>query len=293
VLVQTPVFQPGETHVIGLQCFVPPDPGLLNTVVHLEAILVPVPMEDDLSDNVMELDRPVVAAYDPNDKLVTPYGDPLTHGVDTTVHQLRYTIRFQNTGNWPATHVRLEDELPALLVPQSLHVVASSHAMQAYSFGGVLHFEFPSIMLPDSASDPDGSIGWVTFTLDVADGVLYGDSIVNIAGIYFDQNPPIITPPAITRFLSPITTGMPAHAAEPPAQRFVLAPNPATGWLSIVDRNGTATIQRVELIDARGAGQVVRREMGQVLSLDGLASGTYTVRIHTTEGVHAVRLVKY
>lgn len=293
LFVETPLLAPSTTHSFGFRCEIPANPDLLSTVAHVQALLTPVPAETEIPDNADEVDIPIVGAYDPNDKLVSPYGDPFTHAVDTTVHRLLYTIRFQNTGNWPATTVRLEDELSPLLVMQSLHVIASSHTMQAYSFGSVLYFEFPSIMLPDSASDPEGSNGWVTFTLNVDDGVVYGDSIINRANIYFDFNPPIVTPPAITRFQQPLTTNVPEGTAPASRQRFVLAPNPAHGSVSILDRSGSAHITRVELIDAQGRQRATNRSGTADLPLEGLPSGIYTVRIHTTEGVHPLPLVKH
>lgn len=289
---QLPALEPGEWHTVELSCNIPPDPELLTTVAHIEAFLMPVAGETELVDNIAAHERPIVGAYDPNDKLVNPYGDPVTHAVDTTVHRLQYTIRFQNTGNWPATTVRLEDVLPPLLVPQSLRVIASSHAMHAYSFGGVLYFEFPSIMLPDSASDPEGSIGWVLFNLDVANGVVYGDSIINIAGIYFDQNPPIITPPAITRFAAPDVAAVLTRASAPAAQRFVLAPNPTNGATHIVDRMDKDPLLRVELIDVHGRITTMRSPQAG-LELDDLEIGTYQVRILTRGGMETLRLVKY
>jgi hypothetical protein len=56
-----------------------------------------------------------------------------------------------------------------------------------------LIFEFPNIMLPDSATDPEGSIGYITFTANLKDGISVGDEINNFADIYFDFNDPIRT----------------------------------------------------------------------------------------------------
>ena len=294
LLAQTGPLQPGQQVVVYFSCPIPPEPELISTVAQLHFAIVPVPEETDLADNELWEDFPIVGAYDPNDKLVFPYGDPQWHSVDTTVHHLRYTIRFQNTGNYPATTVRLEDQLPAGLVPQSLQVHASSHAMQAYSFGSTLHFEFPSIMLPDSTSDPEGSMGWVRFTLAVAPGVQYGDSILNTANIYFDQNPPIITPPAITRFLSPIALRVPGTAAViTAAQRFRLVPNPAMGYAAVVDVEGGSPILGIELVQTSGGVRSVVTTGADRLDLGTLAPGTYAVRIFTREGAHVVKLVKY
>ncbi|MEL6844652.1 MAG: PKD domain-containing protein, partial [Bacteroidota bacterium] len=57
----------------------------------------------------------------------------------------------------------------------------------------VLVFTFANINLPDSVSDPQGSQGFVAYTLQHAASLSPGTQIDNRAAIYFDYNPPIIT----------------------------------------------------------------------------------------------------
>ncbi|MEL7341604.1 MAG: PKD domain-containing protein, partial [Bacteroidota bacterium] len=57
----------------------------------------------------------------------------------------------------------------------------------------VLVFTFANINLPDSASDPLGSQGFVAYTLQHAGSLSPGTQIDNRAAIYFDYNAPIIT----------------------------------------------------------------------------------------------------
>lgn len=257
----------------------------------LRAALDPLLEETALGDNVRELEQLIVGSYDPNDKLVSPVGDRYTHAVDTTVHRLNYTIRFQNTGNYFATNVRLEDALPALLDLGSLRVLGSSHLMQTYAFDSTLYFEFPSIMLPDSASDPDGSQGWVMFEMDVVPGVQYGDSIVNIANIYFDQNPPIITPPATTRFGAPLTTAVTGPTVSKAEARFMLVPNPAERHTTVLASTAVGPIQRIELLDLQGRQVHIPIPQGHVIDLDGLAPGTYVVLVQADRSAERLKLV--
>ncbi|MCB0781241.1 MAG: hypothetical protein KDC03_17235, partial [Flavobacteriales bacterium] len=61
------------------------------------------------------------------------------------------------------------------------------------SESGELSFLFERINLPDSASDPSGSQGFVTFLVDHLPGIAEGAEVTNTASIYFDANPAIVT----------------------------------------------------------------------------------------------------
>ncbi|MCB0759125.1 MAG: hypothetical protein KDC01_11740 [Flavobacteriales bacterium] len=291
LLIQPYTLVPGQQRVILVAFSLPADPGLMGDVATLQAAVAPLPGELSLNDNVRVLEREILASYDPNDKLVSPVGDRSTHAVDTTVHRLNYMVRFQNTGNYHATHVLLEDTLSPLLDPASLRVLGSSHPMQAYALDSILYFEFSSIMLPDSASDPEGSQGWVIFELDVAPGAQYGDSIRNIANIYFDQNPPIITPPATTRFAAPLATALAAPPAAIKGASFMLVPNPAHRWTAVRASNAAGPIQDIELLDMQGRPVRASISDGHVIGLDGLACGTYVVLVRGRHSAERLKLL--
>ncbi|HEY0978782.1 MAG TPA: FG-GAP-like repeat-containing protein [Flavobacteriales bacterium] len=142
-----------------------------------------------------ELDDILVCAYDPNDKQVHPRGIGPSGIVDIGTEQLEYTIRFQNTGSAPAQDVVLRDQLREQLDPMTILVTAHSHVPThvAVEAGGELVVRFLGIQLPDSASDPIGSQGFITFRIGVRPGLPHTTEIVNSVGIYFDQNPPILT----------------------------------------------------------------------------------------------------
>jgi hypothetical protein len=69
----------------------------------------------------------------------------------------------------------------------------------------VIRWIFNNIMLPDSTSDPIGSIGFVNFSISPVQNQVDGTVLNNFADIYFDFNEPIRTNTTIhtiDRFLS-------------------------------------------------------------------------------------------
>lgn len=133
-------------------------------------------------------------AYDPNDKQVSPafgFGENYALLDDT----LRYTIRFQNTGNDVARRVRLEDQLSDDLRWETFHPIAASHDYEVLlkAQTGELEVLFDNIMLPDSNTNLAASQGFFTFGILPKDGLEDFSVVDNTAGIYFDFNAPIIT----------------------------------------------------------------------------------------------------
>lgn len=142
----------------------------------------------------------LTAAYDPNDKRVTPGYGP-QGAVDMDTEWLKYTIRFQNTGSDTAFNILIHDQLlPALLEPNSLQVLGASHELtmaQIEPDGGVF-FRFMNILLPDSNTNEPDSHGSVVFRVALRPGLPAGTVVPNAAEIYFDFNPPIATDTIIT-----------------------------------------------------------------------------------------------
>ena len=92
----------------------------------------------------------------------------------------------------------------------------------------VLIFRFQNIHLPDSASNPGQSKGYVTFTIQRQPNLPVGTVIRNRAGIYFDYNAPVITN-WVESVLSP-----PVGVAEVlPKFEITLFPNPNMGQFSV------------------------------------------------------------
>lgn len=91
--------------------------------------------------------------------------------------------------------VVLRDTLPAQADLERLTLLGYSFAPTdlRVDSGNVLVVRLQGILLPDSASDPLGSQGFVSFRMGLQPDLPHLTAISNTAGIYFDYNPPIIT----------------------------------------------------------------------------------------------------
>jgi uncharacterized repeat protein (TIGR01451 family) len=175
------------------------------------------------ADNLFELVEKVVFAFDPNDKQVSP--DTLAP-VQLATEDLYYTIRFQNTGNYPADFVRILDTLPEELNLATLRILGASHPFTwRIRDGRILDFSFNPIFLPDSISNEPASHGYIQFAIRAQSDLPSGTVILNRAAIYFDYNPPIITNFAGMHVLDPVVSA-PEFIQEESA--IALMPNPAT-----------------------------------------------------------------
>lgn len=156
------------------------------------ATINPVTGDSTPGNNVDSLSQEVLASYDPNDKSVIPQGQGPTGDINPGT-ELSYRIRFQNTGNFYATHVVLRDTLDADFDLTTLEVLGSSHPMTWYLNNSELVFRFENIFLPDSTTDEPGSHGWAQYRITPKSTAPLGTELTNSASIYFDFNPPILT----------------------------------------------------------------------------------------------------
>ncbi len=137
--------------------------------------------------------QPNVGSFDPNDKQAFPVGYEADHLI-TDHYDLEYKIRFQNTGTDTAYEVVILDTLSEFLDPTSIVLESWSHPFEFSIIDGhIIQFSFDNIMLPDSASNPILSQGFVQFTISQIEGNIPGTVILNDASIYFDYNAPIHT----------------------------------------------------------------------------------------------------
>ncbi len=237
----------------------------------------------DPSNDVHIRTQTVTGSYDPNDKLSEPANvyDLNTDGV------IDYTIRFQNTGTDTAFSVLITDTLPAGLDPLTFTPTGASHPYTLSMEGaGILKFQFSNILLPDSNVNEPLSHGAVGFRIWPRQPFLPGDSLVNIANIYFDFNAPVITEPCV--LVASIGTGLGTTGLDGPA----VFPNPAGHELTVTLER---PMQHVELRHADG--RSVRRwsALGTTratLDLSGLAGGLYLLSVQDGAGSHSVRVVK-
>ncbi len=179
-------------------------------------------------------DAIVLCSYDPNDKLVNPLprqGDNLS----LKSEPFTYTIRFQNTGNLEAMNIQISDTLDVSLDWSTFQVIASSHQLHTeLSYEGIATFFFNNIFLPDSSSNPEGSQGFVTYTINPLPELVDFTKVKNTAYIYFDGNQPIVT----NTTLNILVDEFPIVALEgnPKEPTWKIHPNPVQSIL-YVDSN--------------------------------------------------------
>lgn len=131
-------------------------------------------------------------AYDPN--YVEEFTGHTSTGYVFDGSTLHFMVHFQNTGNAAANTVRIEHALSNHFDMPSLRLLSASHAVVAtIDDAGMATFTFDNIQLPDSASDPLGSQGYVEFNIDLLPGMNFLDEVNTVASIYFDNNEPIVT----------------------------------------------------------------------------------------------------
>ena len=147
----------------------------------------------DPLDNEDHVAVAVVGSIDPNDKTVSPSGY-ITPIMIADTQRLEYTIRFQNTGNYPASFVRIQDTLSSHLDLSTLEILSASHSYTWQLLPhNVLDVYFENINLPDSTADERSSHGFVKFAINAKTNLSLADQIENKAYIYFDFNQPVVT----------------------------------------------------------------------------------------------------
>ncbi len=263
----------------------------LGTVLNSSITVTCALTDNDLTNNTAGFAQTVTGSYDPNDKLVrtsSGWSDALFH-IDQD-EWIDYTIRFQNTGTDTAFTVVITDTIAAFLDIASFQQGTSSHTFDvAFKPGRVVEWTFSEILLPDSNVNEPASHGLVNFRIGPASPLLPGTVISNIANIYFDFNPPVITEPSV--LVATTGTGI------EPALHSVLTvqPNPTDGLL-VVRMTGDEPhpgILRVRSMDGRVVMEL--RMTGPEVRMDvqGVANGAYVLELLNDNGQRSVaRFVK-
>lgn len=142
--------------------------------------------ELDQSNNSGSQQIEVVGAIDPNDILVSPKGER-EDGYIPKEQLLTYTIRFQNVGNYYATRVYIENQLPDELDFNSLEVISSSHIYNyQISEEGLLSVSYININLIDSTTNEPESHGFFKYSIKPKHDLMGGERILNQASLVFD-----------------------------------------------------------------------------------------------------------
>ncbi|MFN5793167.1 MAG: T9SS type A sorting domain-containing protein [Bacteroidota bacterium] len=248
--------------------------------VHVE--ISPNPMDADTTNNVYDFCYNVVNSYDPNMKEVYPIN--VLPGYDDW---FTYTIHFQNTGNAPAFNIRLRDTLDNQLDLNTFEVLGYSHPANVTVSGNILTVRFNNIMLPDSTSDYEGSMGYFQYRIKPFPNLPLGSQISNTAYIYFDYNAPIITNTTENNFEFPVSVSSIASSEN----KYSVYPNPSTGIFTFKDAKA---IQRVEVYNVMGQEIAVfagdnTNKVSKQINLSNYSKGIYFAKIN---GSVVIKLVK-
>lgn len=254
----------------------------LGTELVTSVGIAPDATDEWLSDNSDHADQIVVGSYDPNDKMVTP--SMLSPADLSAGMPLDYTIRFQNTGTASALLVRITDTLDMRLDLLSFRFLASSHPCAWFIQDGVLAVVYEGINLPDSTSNEQESHGFFRFEIKPTPDLMLGETVGNVANIYFDFNDPVITEAAT------FSVDDETSVQERPVSSLRVFPNPAEEIVNVVV-NADAAGVLITVTDALGrtVRTVIARNGLTPIDVRDLVPGAYGVRI-TSEA--AMRFVK-
>lgn len=239
----------------------------------------------NLDNNTQTLTEAVVASYDPNDKMEVHGGQILISDFDNSDY-LQYTIRFQNTGTANAINVRVVDILSELLDEQTLRMVSATHNYTMQRINNQLSWSFNNIQLKPQSQSEELSKGQLVFLIKPRPGYQVNTVISNLASIFFDTNPPIITEEAKTTFVNALAN----H--EFTDENWSIYPNPANGLIQIELSKTTDLIKEIELTDLLGK-TVYRKtnikDSQQTLDISNLSQGVYLVSITTQNDFKQVK----
>lgn len=242
------------------------------------------PVIGDLTppDNRSTIRDLTVGSFDPNDKQCDP--EFISPEMALAGQRVEYTVRFQNTGNYPANFVIIRDTLSPNLDAATAEPLSASHPYRFIRHdGNVLEVLFENINLPDSTTDNEGSHGFIKFAVRTRPGLVIGEKVENRAGIYFDFNAPVITNTAVTTVK---TTGIPAEPATAPLS---IMPNPAGDIAVISLETAGAPVTRFLVTDLFGrVVQTVPADNGRgVVDVKNMPVGVYYVSAYSEARVFA------
>lgn len=289
VYIQLPILNPEQsvTYTFDIKTDVTTP---LNTITSVTAEVVLADGTDYyIYNNRFTSRETVVGSFDPNDKMVSY--EEISPTFVQNGDYLHYKVRFQNTGNYPATFVRIIDTISQHLDLKSIQVVAASHPY-SYTLRGrnVLDVFFDNINLPDSTSNEPESHGFVLFSIRVDSTLQIGQSILNTAEIYFDYNEPVITNTVGSRVT---VTGVKNLELQKPL--FQIEPNPAANQTFVRFSELGSRPTQLKIFDMSGSlvfsKSLSPNEREAVLNLELLPSGAYKIVLFDAQNHQSAQIL--
>ncbi len=272
---------PGQSQLFSINFQMPSVDNIGDSINFEARILLYDVTEQTITDTFeYAYNHILLCSYDPNDKLVTPVG---IGEEDLTLFDqyLNYTIRFQNTGNYPARDIIIRDTLDSNLDLSTFEFLSASHPItEVRKNEDALTFVFDNIFLPDSISNEPASHGFVNFRIKPIDGLPENTLIENTAHIYFDYNPAIVTNTTQNTLVSEIFISTSNYGLDK-SSGYTIFPNPSNGKVIIKSLLDTIEIRDWKLYDILGrqlfAGQLKSQQ--EELDLSSIKNGIYLLEI--------------
>ncbi len=282
---ELPALAPLGIQQVQLRLQIPADPGLIGSTY---AAMATVTSAGDtyLANNTDS----VVGSYDPNDISARTTGGSRSDYFLATDEDIVYTIRFQNTGNFPAQDIYILDTLSNLLDMARIEIIGASHDFTAaYLEDRTLRFDFPNIQLPDITNDEPNSHGYVAYRIAPIASLAIGNVIENTAAIFFDFNPAVITNTSV------VTVETVQQIEERTFAQISVVPNPAKTQIQLVYDGTRPPLANGRIITADGRQmQLGNYELSQgIFTVEHLATGVYLLDLRDRSGhISRVRFVK-
>jgi uncharacterized repeat protein (TIGR01451 family) len=252
-----------------------------------EVIVVGYPIIGDTipANNYDTCYQTVLGSWDPNFKEVNPAHDITEPQVAAGI-PLTYTIHFQNTGNDTAIIVKVRDTISSKLDMATFEMISASHTYTITITGeNNIEWKFDHIMLPDSGANQIMSNGYLKYRITPLTTLNEGDSILNHAAIYFDNNTPVITNNAVTHIM--LTTAV--HEIKE-TEGFIVYPNPSNGDFSM-----TVPPSAKQIIVTNSLGQIIQSakvdKQQSIFDFKIAHSGIYFIEVITDKQTLTKKLI--
>jgi uncharacterized repeat protein (TIGR01451 family) len=256
---------------------------VIGDTVNSYAEIDPIAGDINTGNNSTSTTDTVRGGCDPNEMWVAPTG----HIYAGT--QLKYTINFENTGNDTTYNVYVMDTLSDNVNARSVRLVAASNAMNVSYLTAnghnIVRFDFPNINLLDSSHHGQCD-GMVIFNVNTKEGLPDGTTIFNHAGVFFDNNPVVITD-TVENII-----GQPEKVNNITANTISIYPNPASTTLTI----NTGNTQYTTYTITNSLGQMITEQplttkMAKA-DISSLAAGIYYITLKGDNGTVVKKFVK-
>lgn len=193
---------------------------------------------------------------------------------------LDYAVQFENTGSAQVQNAVIKFQIdPTMFDANSMQIQEATDNTYLRKNGNVVE-----VILQQLNIDTGGH-GNVLLKIKSQPTLQEGDSVINIANIYFDYNTPIITNDVETTFQILNNPSFPSD------ESITIFPNPTA---SIINVNCDNTIKKVELYDVQGRLLQIQIVDSATTSLDmsNKTNGIYFAKITSEKGIKVEKISK-